>query len=94
MSERARVHAHGFDFCVHAPILVWTAVLYRGEKRSAPRFTSDQPSVLSAQRTLVPPVSGPNTPFSVLTPAMSVAGPLSALDELLQRGEEVQGRIV
>lgn len=36
-------------FCVHAQTLVWTAVLYRGEKRShpppPPEFTSDQPSV-------------------------------------------------
>lgn len=64
---RACVRARWFDFCVHAQTLVWTAELYHGEKRSAPRFTSDRPSVLSTQRTPVPPVSGPNTPFSVLT---------------------------
>lgn len=64
---RACVRARAFDFCVHAQTLVWTAVLYHGEKRSAPRFTSDQPSVLATQRPPVPPVSVPNTPFSVLT---------------------------
>lgn len=57
-----------FDFYVCEQTLVWTTVLYHGQKRSAPWFASDQPSVLPTPQTLVPPVPSLNPPFSVLTP--------------------------
>lgn len=39
-----------------------------GRKGHGPGFTSDKPPVLSMERTLVPPVSDPNTSLTALTP--------------------------
>lgn len=100
--SRVRERAHVWT-CARTPgsIFVymhkhwWLLYCTVGRKGQTPRFTSDKPSVLSTQQTLVPPVSGPNTPFhSPCDPAKSAAGPLSALAELLQRQKEVQRRIV